>query len=133
MALEERRCNVDQIVVVNGSQQGLDLCARLLLDAGDRFVMEDPGYLMARHTFSSTGAVPVPVPVDADGLQTARLSGIKARLAYVTPSHQYPLGGVLPIARRHELLAWARQCDACVIEDDYDSEYRYDTKPVPPP
>ncbi|MGL3104112.1 PLP-dependent aminotransferase family protein [Bradyrhizobium sp. BR 1432] len=126
------RCSVDQIVVVNGSQQGLDLCARLLLDAGDRFVMEDPGYLMASHTFSSTGAAPVPVPVDRDGLQTARLAGIDARLAYVTPSHQYPLGGVLPIARRHELLAWARQRDACVIEDDYDSEYRYDTKPVPP-
>jgi GntR family transcriptional regulator/MocR family aminotransferase len=94
--------------------------------------MEDPGYLMARHTFSSTGAVPVPVPVDADGLQTARLGSIDARLAYVTPSHQYPLGGVLPVARRHELLAWARQRDACVIEDDYDSEYRYDAKPVPP-
>lgn len=126
------RCEVDQIVVVNGSQQGLDICARLLLDAGDRFVMEDPGYQMARHTFAATGAVAVPVTVDAEGLQTGRLDGITARLAYVTPSHQYPLGGVMPIGRRHQLLAWARQNDAHVIEDDYDSEYRYDTKPIPP-
>ena len=126
------RCEVDQIVVVNGSQQGLDVCARLLLDAGDRFVMEDPGYRMAWHTFAATGAVAVPVTVDAEGLQTGRLDGITARLAYVTPSHQYPLGGVMPIGRRHQLLAWARKDDAYVIEDDYDSEYRYDTKPIPP-
>ena len=126
------RCEVDQIVVVNGSQQGLDICARLLLDAGDRFVMEDPGYQMAWHTFAATGAVAVPIEVDAEGLQTERLDGIAARLAYVTPSHQYPLGGVMPIGRRHQLLAWARKNDAFVIEDDYDSEYRYDTKPIPP-
>lgn len=126
------RCEVDQIVVVNGSQQGLDICARLLLDTGDRFVMEDPGYQMARHTFAATGAVAVPVTVDTEGLRTERLDGIAARLAYVTPSHQYPLGGVMPIARRHQLLAWARRNDAYVIEDDYDSEYRYDTKPIPP-
>lgn len=126
------RCDVDQIVVVNGSQQGLDLCARLLLDPGDRFVMEDPGYLMARRVFSATGATAVPIPVDADGLETERLARIEARLAYVTPSHQFPLGGVLPIARRHQLLAWAKRFDAYVIEDDYDSEYRYDTRPVPP-
>jgi GntR family transcriptional regulator / MocR family aminotransferase len=125
------RCEVDQIVVVNGSQQGLDICARLLLDAGDGFVMEDPGYQMARHTFAATGAETIPIPVDVDGLETARLDGVKARLAYVTPSHQYPLGGVMPIGRRHQLLAWARANDAYVIEDDYDSEYRYDTKPIP--
>lgn len=126
------RCDVEQILVVNGSQQGLDICARLLLDANDRFVMEDPGYQMARHTFAATGAETVPVPVDADGLETARLDGVTARLAYVTPSHQYPLGGVMPIGRRHQLLAWARRHDAYVIEDDYDSEYRYDTRPIPP-
>lgn len=126
------RCEVDQIVVVNGSQQGLDICARLLLDAGDRFVMEDPGYQMARHNFAATGAAMVPVPVDAEGLRTERLDGVEARLAYVTPPHQYPLGGVMPIGRRHQLLAWARKNDAYVIEDDYDSEYRYDTKPIPP-
>ncbi|MDF0492990.1 PLP-dependent aminotransferase family protein [Bradyrhizobium yuanmingense] len=126
------QAEIDQIVIVNGSQQGLDLCARLLLDRDDRFVMEDPGYLMARHTFAATGAIAVPVSVDGDGLETERLAGIDARLAYVTPSHQYSLGGVLPIARRHQLLTWAKQRNSSVIEDDYDSEYRYDTKPVPP-
>ncbi|WP_370141740.1 MocR-like pyridoxine biosynthesis transcription factor PdxR [Bradyrhizobium yuanmingense] len=126
------RCEIDQIIVVNGSQQGLDLCARLLLDAGDRFVMEDPGYPMARHILSATGAIAVPIPVDANGLDTVRLARAEARLAYVTPSHQFPLGGVMPIGRRHQLLAWAKKVDAYVIEDDYDSEYRYDTKPVLP-
>jgi GntR family transcriptional regulator/MocR family aminotransferase len=126
------RCDVDQIIVVNGSQQGLDLCARLLLDAGDRFVMEDPGYLMARRAFAATGAAAVPIAVDKDGLETERLAKITARLAYVTPSHQFPLGGVMPVGRRHQLLAWAKQSNAYLIEDDYDSEYRYDTKPVPP-
>jgi len=126
------RCDVDQIIVVNGSQQGLDLCARLLLDPGDRFAMESPGYLMARHAFSATGAAAVPIVVDEDGLDPERLAKSEARLAYVTPSHQFPLGGVMPIARRHQLLAWAKKSDAFVIEDDYDNEYRYDTKPVPP-
>ncbi|MCP3477506.1 PLP-dependent aminotransferase family protein [Bradyrhizobium sp. CCGUVB1N3] len=126
------RCEVDQIIAVNGSQQGLDLCARLLLDPGDRFVMENPGYLMARHVFSATGALAVSIPVDTDGLDTEQLVKTEARLAYVTPSHQFPLGAVMPIGRRHQLLAWARKFDAYVIEDDYDSEYRYDTKPVPP-
>jgi len=126
------RCDVDQIIVVNGSQQGLDLCARLLLNPSDRFVMEDPGYLMARRIFAATGAAAVPIPVDKHGLDTERLAKIAARLAYVTPSHQFPLGGVMPIARRHQLLAWAKRSNAYVIEDDYDSEYRYDTKPVPP-
>src|SRR3569623_1062681 len=74
----------------------------------------------------------MPVAVDAEGLQPARLDGIAARLAYVPPTHQYPLGGVMPIGRRHQLLTWARKIDAYVIEDDYDSEYRYDTKPIPP-
>jgi len=126
------KCDVDQILVVSGSQQGLDLCARLILDAGDRFVIEDPCYAMARRIFSCTGATPVPIPVDADGLQTERLADVDARLAYVTPSHQFPLGGVMSISRRHQLLAWARKRNAFVIEDDYDSEYRYDIRPVPP-
>lgn len=126
------RCALEQIVIVNGSQQGLDLCARLLLNAQDRFAIENPCYAMARRVFMSTGASPVAIPVDGDGLCTERLADIEARLAYVTPSHQFPLGGVLPVSRRHQLLAWARQHDAYVVEDDYDSEYRYDINPVPP-
>ncbi|MER9664294.1 PLP-dependent aminotransferase family protein [Mesorhizobium sp. M0159] len=125
-------CDLEQIIIVNGSQQGLDLCARLLLDPADRFVIEDPCYRMARQVFASTGASPIPVTVDEDGMKTELLAGIGARLAYVTPSHQFPLGGVMPIARRHQLLEWARHNNAYVIEDDYDSEYRYDINPVPP-
>ncbi|WP_262271824.1 MocR-like pyridoxine biosynthesis transcription factor PdxR [Microvirga yunnanensis] len=126
------QCNLEQIIVVTGSQQGLDLCARIVLDAGRAFVMENPGYRMARQIFSSTGATAVAVAVDADGLKTEDLAQIDARMAYVTPSHQFPLGGVMPISRRQQLLDWARDHDAYVVEDDYDSEYRYDISPVPP-
>ncbi|MBN9437306.1 PLP-dependent aminotransferase family protein [Bosea sp. (in: a-proteobacteria)] len=126
------RCEMDQIVIVNGSQQGLDLCARLLLEPGESFVVEDPCYGMARQVFAAAGGVAIPVEADQDGLRTDRLASLSARLAYVTPSHQYPLGGVMPVARRLELLAWARRCGACIVEDDYDSEYRYDIAPVPP-
>ena len=126
------QCDAEQIIIVNGTQQGLDLCARLLLDPADRFVIENPCYAMARRIFSSTGASPVSIAVDGEGLNTTLLAGIAARLAYVTPSHQFPLGSVLPISRRHQLLEWAQQHDAYVIEDDYDSEYRYDIDPVAP-
>ena len=126
------RCDTEQIIVVNGSQQALDLCARLLLDRGDRFVVENPCYAIARHAFSATGATAISVAVDKDGLNTALLAKTKARLAYVTPSHQFPLGSVMPIGRRQRLLEWARKAGAYIVEDDYDSEYRYDIKPVPP-
>lgn len=127
------RCEAEQIVVVNGSQQGLDLCARLLLDPGDRFVIEDPSYISARQIFQTVGATPVEVPVDHEGMKTARLDEIrKARLCYVTPSHQFPLGGVLTAPRRQQLLAWAERTGCYVVEDDYDGEYRYDIRPVPP-
>lgn len=126
------RCDLDQIVIVNGSQQGLDLAARLILDPGDRFVIENPCYRMARQAFLGAGAAAIPIAVDGSGLRTELLAEAEARLAYVTPSHQFPFGGVMPVSRRHQLLAWARQHDAWVIEDDYDSEYRYDISPVPP-
>lgn len=126
------RCDPEQIIIVNGSQQGLDLCARLMLDPGDRFVIENPCYAMARQIFAGTGALPVAIAVDSDGLNTELLAGVAARLAYVTPSHQFPLGGVMPVSRRHQLLQWAKHSNAFVIEDDYDSEYRYDINPVPP-
>ncbi|CAN7222027.1 PLP-dependent aminotransferase family protein [Rhizobium rhizogenes] len=126
------RCELDQIIIVNGSQQGLDLCTRLLVDPGDAVVVEDPCYAMARHVFSAIGAIVVPVPADQEGLKTSLLPAIDTRLAFVTPSHQFPLGGVMPIGRRNELLAWSRKCGAYVIEDDYDGEYRYDIAPIPP-
>jgi GntR family transcriptional regulator/MocR family aminotransferase len=125
------RCDAEQIVVVHGSQQAIDLCARVLLDAGDAFVFEDPGYLMARRCFEATGATLLAAPVDAHGLDTARLpQDPRARLVYVTPSHQFPLGGTLPIGRRQALLQWARRHRAWVVEDDYDGEFRYGQRPI---
>lgn len=121
----------DQIVVVNGSQQAVDLITRLLVDSGDRVVIEEPGYQGARQVFVAAGARVSPVPVDDSGLDVARLPrGGPVRLAYVTPSHQFPLGGVLPLGRRLELLRWARATSAYVVEDDYDSEFRYDGPPL---
>ena len=127
------RCGVDQILVVAGAQQGLELICRVLLDPGDRVWMEDPGYPGARCALLAAGAQIVPVRVDADGLDVdagARRAG-DARLAYVTPSHQYPLGVPMSLPRRLALLKWARAARAWVIEDDYDSEFRYGARPVP--
>jgi len=124
------RCDLEQIIVVNGSQQGLDLCARLLLDPGGRAVVEEPGYNLARQVFLAAGAEVVPVAVDGEGMRTEGLP--PARLAYVTPSHQFPLGSVMSAGRRRALLAWAERTGAQVIEDDYDSEYRFDIAPIPP-
>lgn len=126
------QCSPDNILIVNGSQQALDLAARVLLDAGDRVVIEDPHYLGARMVFLAAGAKLVPCPVDADGLdiEHAPRAAAKARLAYVTPSHQFPTGAVMPLARRLALLRWAQATQAWIIEDDYDSEYRYGGRPV---
>jgi GntR family transcriptional regulator/MocR family aminotransferase len=127
------RCDPDQVVVVAGSQQGLDLAARVLLDPGDHAWLEDPGYIGARGALASAGATLTPVPVDAEGLQVAE--GARrcphARLAYVTPSHQYPLGVTMSLARRLALIDWARRAGAWILEDDYDSEYRYTGRPLP--
>ncbi|MBB4008235.1 MocR-like pyridoxine biosynthesis transcription factor PdxR [Allorhizobium taibaishanense] len=126
------RCEPDDVVIVNGSQQGLDLCARLLLDRGDKFVIENPCYPMARSIFQVTGAIPIPVNVDAEGIRSDLISKLDARMAYVTPSHQFPLGSVMSVGRRQQLLNWAEEQSAYIVEDDYDSEYRFDMKPVPP-
>ncbi|WP_426129362.1 PLP-dependent aminotransferase family protein [Pararhizobium sp. PWRC1-1] len=126
-------CDLDQIVVVNGSQQALDLCARVLVNPGDKVVLEDPCYAMARNVMIAVGATAVPVPCDDHGMDTALLPDADdVALAYVTPSHQFPLGGVLPVGRRHALMEWARSYRAYVVEDDYDGEYRYDVSPIPP-
>ena len=124
-------CDAGQILIVHGAQQALDLCARLLLELADTFVFEEPGYPMARQCFEAIGARPLPVAVDAQGLDTSRLPrSDHVRLAYVTPSHQFPLGGVLPMARRMELLQWARRHGAWIVEDDYDGEFRYGQRPI---
>jgi GntR family transcriptional regulator/MocR family aminotransferase len=126
------RCDVEQIMIVNGSQHALEITARALLSSGDPVWMEEPGYSFARSIFSLHRCRVVPVPVDAEGLNV-RL-GVKAcrkaRAALVTPSHQYPLGVTMTASRRLQLLDWAEQSQAWIIEDDYDSEYRYDSMPI---
>lgn len=126
------RCDASQVIVVSSSQQGIDLVARLFLDPGDAAWLEDPGYYGARAALTSAGARIVPVPVDGDGLDVARGEQLapEARLAYVTPSNQYPLGSTMSLERRLALLEWARRTSAWIIEDDYDSEFRYDGRPV---
>ncbi|HWC75023.1 MAG TPA: PLP-dependent aminotransferase family protein [Gemmatimonadales bacterium] len=126
-------CSADRLVIASGTQQILDLAARLLLDEGDAAWMEDPGHFGAREVLRAAGARLVPVPVDASGMNVA--SGLsvapEARLAYVTPARQSPLGSVLSLERRARLLEWARARSAWIFEDDYDSEFRYQGRPLP--
>lgn len=124
------RCAPEHVLVTTGTQQAVDLLARLLVDDGDRIVVEDPSYPGARRVFEALGAQIVDVPVDDHGLCTAALPDAPARLVYTTPSHQYPSGATLPVSRRLELLAWAERRDALVVEDDYDSEFRYVGRPL---
>jgi GntR family transcriptional regulator / MocR family aminotransferase len=125
-------CEPQQIIIVSGSQQALDLSARVLLDPGDSAWVEEPGYWLARHVLIAAGCRAVPVPVDAEGLNVR--AGIKrcrtARVAFVAPSHNYPLGVTMSASRRLQLLHWARQAGSWIIEDDYDSEYRYESQPI---
>lgn len=125
-------CSAEQIIIVRGSQQGLDLAGRVLLDPGDAVWIEDPGYPAACLALGAGGARDVPVPLDEEGLRVdiGLQRAPEARLAYVTPSHQYPLGITMSLARRLELLQWARQHDAWILEDDYDSEYRFSGRPL---
>jgi GntR family transcriptional regulator/MocR family aminotransferase len=122
----------EQIMIVSGSQQALQIASHVLLDAGDSVWMEEPGYRLARNVFAAAGCRAIPVPVDGEGLNVA--AGIKrcpdARVVYVTPSHQYPLGSTLSAARRLQLLNWAQRYGAWIIEDDYDSEYRFESAPI---
>jgi len=125
-------CTADQVIVVSGIRQAVDLTVRLLLEPGDQVWMEEPGYPGIRAVLSAADLRLVPVPVDAHGLDVAAgaAAAPHARLACVAPSHQYPLGVVMSLARRLDLLAWAREAQAWIIEDDYDSEYRYAGRPL---
>jgi GntR family transcriptional regulator/MocR family aminotransferase len=122
----------ERIVIVNGTQQALDLICRVLLDRGDRVLIEEPHYLGARAAFVAAGARLIAAAVDEEGMRVppARASAPAPRIAYVTPSHQYPTGVVMPLARRLQLLDWATRCKAFIVEDDYDSEYRYEGRPI---
>ena len=125
------RATAEDVVVTNGTQHALDLIARVLLRPGDVAAVEEPGYPPARRLFASLGARVVGVPVDADGLVVAELPA-NARVVYVTPSHQFPLGGAMSLARRAALLDWARSRQAALVEDDYDSEFRFSARPLEP-
>src|SRR6204780_1211675 len=123
------RCEASQIMVVNGSQHALDLSARVLLDPDSPVWVEEPGYEFLRHALAFSGCRLIPVPVDSEGLDVAAGAELfpNARLAYVTPSHQYPLGATMRTAPRLQLLEWAHRSGAWIVEDDYDSEYRYES------
>src|SRR5215469_10052805 len=122
-------CDPSQVIVVNGSQQALDLIARVLIEPGDDVAIEDPSYQGTTEVLRAAGVQLLPVAVDKDGLDPAKLPS-KARIAFVTPSHQYPTGAILPLARRLELLQWAKRLNAAIVEDDYDGEFRYEGQPL---
>ena len=126
------RCDSAQILVTTGSQQALHLCAQVLLNSGDSIAMEDPGYPGARAAFQAVGAKIAPIPLDRNGIEVASIAkkSRRARAVYVTPSHQYPLGMAMSAARRMMLLNWAARRNAWIIEDDYDSEYRFNGRPI---
>lgn len=126
------RCQPDQIVITSGAQAALDLAVRLLVDRDDAVWMEDPGYPGAWVAFEGAGAHITPVPVETDGMEIAvgKTLSPRARLAYVTPSHQFPLGVTMKLERRVALLQWAQEAGAWIVEDDYDSEYRFGRRPV---
>jgi len=126
------KCDPSQIMVVSGSQQALDITTRVLLDRGDPVLIEEPGYALERTVLTAAGCRLNPVPVDQEGMDVAL--GIRryptARAAFVTPSHQFPLGSTMSAARRLLLLNWAQKSGSWIVEDDYDSEYRFDAQPI---
>ena len=128
------QCTAEQIVITSGAQQAISLCAQLLVNTGDHLAIENPGYRAAGHAFALAGATLRGMPVDSEGMRCPAVGegGQVCKLAYVTPSHQYPLGVTMTLARRLELLAWAERTQGWIVEDDYDGEYRYSGAPLAP-
>lgn len=125
------RCKPEQVVITQGAQQALALCAQLLIEPGDAALVEEPGYSGARKAFASAGAELQPVQLGGNGLNVAALpDGGNHRLLYTTPTHQYPMGGILPASERLQLLDWAEQNRCWIVEDDYDSEFHYYSQPI---
>lgn len=125
-------CEAEQVIITTGSQQAFYIAAAMLLDPGDRVWMEEPGCMGPRAAFISQGATLVPVPIDSSGIDVAQgmLVAPDAKVAYVNPSRTYPLGETLSLARRYQLLNWANEANAWIVEDDYDSEFRYSGRPL---
>ena len=141
LALREQLCNylavrrgihtsVDRVLIVSGTQQAIALTARVLLNEGDTVAIEEPHYFGAWQQFSAHGAHLVPIRTDREGLLCSELPELAPRLVYVTPAHQFPAGSVLSLTRRIELLSYAEKTSCWIVEDDYDSELRYDSKPL---
>ena len=124
-------CAAEQVAIVSGVQEALDLVARLVLNPGDRVCVEDPGYTSAAKVFEAVGAKVSALPLDDEGMEVPGRRSRGTRLVYVTPAHQFPLGITMSLPRRLALLEWALKSDALIFEDDYDSEYRYAGRPVP--
>lgn len=124
-------CVPEQVAIVSGVQEALDLVARLVLNPGDGVCIENPGYVGAALTFEAAGARLFSVPLDNEGMTVPRAGGRQARLVYVTPAHQFPVGVPMSLPRRLALVDWARREGALILEDDYDSEYRYAGPPLP--
>ena len=118
-------------MILSGTQEALDLAGRLILNPGDQVCVEEPGYPGAAMAFEALGAKICPAPVDSEGMELPGLSARRAKLVYVTPGHQFPVGTTMSLARRLQLLEWARRSGALIFEDDYDSEFRYAGRPVP--
>ena len=132
--LQEARavsCTPDQIVLCCGTQYALDLICKLFSDDGRKLAMEEPGYNGARTVFVNNGFEIVPIPIQSDGISISDLERSSVKLTYITPSHQFPTGVVMPIQNRLHLLHWATQQNGIIIEDDYDSELRYHARPIP--
>ena len=125
------KCVTDQVAILSGVQEAIDLVARLFVNPAERVCIEDPGYTGAAIAFESAGAKISAVPVDDEGMEMRRRSLKGSRLVYVTPAHQFPLGITMSLRRRLELLEWARKTGALIFEDDYDSEFRYSGRPIP--
>lgn len=122
-------CDPSQIIIVNGSQQALDLVARVFIESGNTVAIEDPQYQGTSEVLRAAGATLQPIPIDKDGLNPEHIAR-NARVAFVSPSHQFPTGVILPLARRLALLEWARNNDAIIVEDDLDGEFRYEGQPL---
>ena len=127
------KCSADQVLIISGVQEALERAAHLLIDPGDPVWVEDPGYPGADIVFRAVGAKVCHVPVNAEGLdlEWGHRRGVRAKLVYVTPAHQFPLGVTMTLRRRLALLEWARRSRTLIFEDDYDSEYRYQGRPIP--
>jgi GntR family transcriptional regulator/MocR family aminotransferase len=126
------RCTADQVYIVGGAQRALEIIARVLLDAGDLAAVEDPGFPGAWSALAGAAARTMPVPVDDHGVRVDALArDPDIRLVYVTPSHQFPTGVQMSLARRRALLAWAAATRAWIVEDDYDCEFRFGAQPIP--